>query len=156
DEIVEGKPDTTFLSPKGKLDIKTVLDALMKAKDDRKIAGLALKIRQAHLGWARLQNIRDAVVGFKSSGKPVIAFMESGGNREYFLASASSVICLVPSANLDLTGLSAEVYFLKGALDRLGVKPDLARVGEYKSAVEMFTRDSMSPAYREEITVLLD
>jgi protease-4 len=156
DEIVEGRPDSTFFLPKGRLDIKTVLDALAKAKEDRKIVGLALKIRQARLGWARLQDIRDAVVNFKSSGKPVIAFMESGGNREYFLASAGSVICLVPSANLDLTGLSAEVLFFKGSLDRLGVKPDLARVGEYKSAVEMFTRDAMSPAYREELTVLLD
>src|SRR5690349_1673847 len=94
DEIEEGSPDSTCFLHKGHLDIKTVLDALAKAKEDRKIVGLALKIRQARLSWERLQDIRDAVVNFKSSSKPVIAFMESGGNREYFLASAGSVICL--------------------------------------------------------------
>lgn len=155
-EIVEGRPEPAILGRKPKTDIKSVLDALARAKRDERIAAVLLKLERPELGWARAQNIREALTAFRSGGKRVFAFFESGGNLDYFIASAADAIFVPPTGHIDLTGLRVEVVFFKGALDRLGIKAELDRVGEYKSAAELFTRDSMSEAFREEIDALLD
>lgn len=156
DEIIEGKPEYTLLSRKSKTDLKTILDVLQRAGEDSHIAALVLKINHPNLGWARLQNIRDALIAFKSSGKPTVAFMESGGNGEYLLASACDTICIPPSGSLDVTGLQADAIFLKGSLDLVGVKAELGQLGKYKAAGEIFTRETMSEAFREEMNAILD
>ncbi len=155
-EIVEGRPEPAILGRKPKTDIKSVLDALARAKKDERIAAVLLKLERPELGWARAQNIREALANFRSGGRRVFAFFESGGNLDYFLGSAADAIFVPPTGNVDLTGLRVEVVFFKGALDRLGIKAELDRVGEYKSAAELFTRNSMSETFREEMDALLD
>ena len=99
--------------------------------------------------WAKVQELRDAVMDFRESGKPVIAFLEFGGDREYYLASAADRVYLLPSSPLDLTGVASYEIFLRGALDKLGVQPDFLRIGEYKTAPSQLTEKEMSPAHRE-------
>jgi protease IV len=89
------------------------------------------------------------VLDFKTSGKPVYAYMEYGGNREYFLASAADRVYLMPSSSLDLNGVATYEVFLRGTLDALGAYPDLHHIGDYKTAVNTFTEKGYTPAHKE-------
>ena len=87
----------------------------------------------------KVQEIRDAVLDFKKSGKPVYAYLEYGGDREYYLATAADKVFLMPSTPLDLTGVATYELFLRGTLDKIGAIPDLHHIGDYKTAVNTFT-----------------
>ena len=137
----------------------TVMDLLTdigRAKDDKTIKGILLRIDSFDMGLAKTQEIREAILDFKKSGKTVFAFMEYGGNKEYYLASAADKIVLLPTGYLMITGLVAQVTFIKGTLDKLGIVADLEHIGDYKSASDLVTRESMSPAHREVVNSLLD
>ncbi len=103
-----------------------------------------------------LQTLRGAILEARRSGKRVIVFLEEAGNGTAFLASAADVVAMAPPGSLHLTGLRAEVLFLRGALDRARVEPEIVRLGEYKSAAEPFTRTSLSPEAREALESILD
>ena len=89
------------------------------------------------------------MVDFKTSGKPVYAFLEYGGDREYYLATAADKIFLVPSATLDLTGVVTYELFLRGTLDWIGTYPDFLHIGDYKTAVNTLTEKTFTPAHKE-------
>jgi protease-4 len=89
------------------------------------------------------------VIDFRKSGKPVYAYLEYGGDREYYLATAADKIFLMPSAPLDLTGVATYELFLRGTLDKIGAYPDLHHVGEYKTAVNTFTQKSYTKTHKE-------
>ena len=99
--------------------------------------------------WGKVQELRDALVDFRSSGKPLVAFLEFAGDREYVLASAASRVVLVPPGQLNLTGLASYQVFLRGTFDKIGVQPDLLHIGDYKTAVNTFTEKGFTPAHRE-------
>ena len=99
--------------------------------------------------WAKVQEVRDAVLDFKKSGKPVYAYLEYGGDREYYLATAADKVFLMPSTPLDLTGVATYELFLRGTLDKIGAFPDLHRIGDYKTAVNTFTEKGYTAAHKE-------
>jgi len=99
--------------------------------------------------WAKVQELRDAVVDFRRSGKPVTAFLEYGADREYYLASAADKVYLLPSSSLDLTGIAAYEIFLRGAFDKFGAVPDFIHIGDYKTATNQLTEKRMTAAHRE-------
>jgi protease-4 len=137
----------------------TVMDLvtdIRRAGRDQTIRGMILRIDGFDMGLAQTQEIREAILDFKGSGKQVVAYLEQGGNKEYYLATAADQIVLLPSGYLLLTGLSAEVTFVKGTLEKLGIVADLEHRGDYKSASDLLTRTSMSAAQREEVNSLLD
>ena len=130
--------------------VRTLVESLERAKDDPRITSVLLRPGSLDLPyWAKVQELRDAVKDFRESGKPVIAFLEFGGDREYYLASAADRVYLLPSSPLDLTGVASYEIFLRGALDKLGVQPDFLRIGEYKTAPSQLTEKEMTPAHRE-------
>jgi protease IV len=130
--------------------VRSIVDNLRKAKVDQRIRGVLLKPTGFNSPfWGKVQEIRDAVLDFRKSGKPVYAYLEYGGDREYYLASAADKIFLMPSAPLDLTGVATYELFLRGTLDKIGAYPDLHRVGDYKTAVNTFTQKSYTPAHKE-------
>jgi protease-4 len=96
-----------------------------------------------------VQELREAVVDFRKSGKRVVAFLEYGGDREYFLASAADKVYLLPSSPLDLSGVASYEIFLRGAFDKVGAYPDFIHIGDYKSAVNQLTEKGFTPAHRE-------
>jgi protease-4 len=96
-----------------------------------------------------VQELRDAVIDFRKSGKKVIAFLEYGGDREYYLASAADKVYLLPTSPLDLTGVASYEIFLRGTLDKIGAYPDFLHVGEYKTAVNQYTEKGFTPPHRE-------
>ena len=113
------------------------------------VTGVIVAIRELKIGLARANSLRRRLLGLRRNGKRVFVYLESGGNIEYLIASAGEYICMPPWAMLNLVGLGAEVTFFKDLLEKLGISARLRGYGEYKSAAETFTRDSMSQAHRE-------
>ena len=129
---------------------------LKVAKRDREVAGVLIKIGGSRYGIGRLQEIRDAILDFKASGKKVVGYMTNCSTGNYLLASVCDRIVLHPSGEVRLIGLRSETSFYKGILDKLGIRADLEHIGEYKSASDIFTREKMSDAHREVQNAILD
>jgi protease-4 len=127
-----------------------------KAKVDDRIGAILLEVSMSGAGWGKAEEIRDAIADFRSSGKPVYAYLEFGLNKEYYIASACDRVFMAPPGELFITGLAADVMFFRGSLDKLGIYPDIYRIGDYKTAADIFTRKEMSDPHREFINSLLD
>ncbi len=133
-----------------------LLFAVRNAAEDRSVAGLVLHVDGLDWGWARVYEMRAAVLAFREAGKPVYASLNGGGEREYLLASAASRLGMPPVSSLQLDGLSASALFLHGGYEKLGIRPNFAHVGRFKSAVEQYTRDSLSADARLSMEELLE
>ncbi len=147
-DLPEVLPDVVF-GP-GELTVRGYVELIRKAKADTRITGILL--RPGSLSspfWAKIQEVRDALDDFRASGKYVHAWLEYGGDREYYLASAADRVYLLPSATLDLTGIASYELFLRGTFDWIGTFPDFLHVGDYKSAVNTYMEKSFTPAHRE-------
>src|SRR5690348_4085887 len=130
--------------------LRSVVDNLRKAKVDRRIRAVLLKPTGFNSPfWGKVQEIRDAVLDFRKSGKPVYAYLEYGGDREYYLATAADKVYLMPSSPLSLDGIATYELFLRGTLDKIGAYPDLHHIGDYKTASNTFTEKTYTPAHRE-------
>jgi len=127
-----------------------------KAKVDKRIKAILLDIDVSGVGWGKSEELRDAITDFRSSGKPVYAYLEFGLNKEYYIASACDKIIVPPPGELFINGLAADVMFFRGSLDKLGIYPDIYQIGKYKSVGDMFTQKEMTDAHREYINSLLD
>jgi protease-4 len=136
--------------------LTSLIQQFKMAKVDKRIKMVILEIDMSGVGWGKSEEIRDAIADFRSSGKPVYAYMEYGMNKEYYIASACDKIYLAPPGELFINGLAADVMFFRGSLDKLGVYPDIYQIGKYKSAGDMFTRKDMSDAHKEFMNSLLD
>ncbi len=155
DEIRDDSPWKRMLEAERPLQ-REMVTALLVAADDDKIEGLFLEIYSLPTSWAKVQELRDAVQVFAASGKPVYAWIASGGNQEYQLALAADSITLAPEGMLAIPGLKAEMTFLAGSLEKLGMKADYVHVGRFKSAPESYERTSPSEASHEMIGSILD
>ena len=140
------------------IEVKTheLENTLKIARRDPDVAGVLIRIGDNHYGVGRLQELRNIIIDFKSTGKKVIAYMHNCSTGNYMLASACDHIVLHPSGEIRLIGLRSEVSFYKGTLDKLGIRADLEHIGEYKSASDLFTRTNMSEAHREVQNSILD
>src|SRR5258705_12047197 len=127
-----------------------------KAKTDKRIKAILLDVDVSGVGWGKAEELRDAIADFRSSGKPVYAYLEFGLNKEYYIASACDKIYVPPPGELFINGLASDVMFFRGSLDKLGIYPDIYQIGKYKSAGDMFTQKGMTDAHREYINSLLD
>lgn len=139
-----------YLRGVGAPTVRTIVDNLRKAKTDSRIRAVLLKPTGFESPfWGKVQEIRDAVIDFKKSGKPIYAYLDHGGEREYYLATAADKVYLMPSSPLDLTGVATYALFLRGTLDQIGAYPDLRRIGKYKTAPNTFTERGYTPAHKE-------
>lgn len=142
------------LVPGGRPTLRQVVEALDRAGDDPRVAGLVAWVRAPAQGLATVQELRDAVAGFRSKGKFAVAHAETfgelgPGNGAYYLATAFDEIWLQPSGDVGLVGVAMEVNFLRGTLDKLGVLPQVDHRCEYKSAKDRLTETGFTPAHRE-------
>ncbi len=129
--------------------------ALKDAQKDDNIKGIYLQTEDPQAGWSSLEEIRNALIDFKKSKKFVYAYAETMSEKGYYLASVADKIYLNPVGDLEWNGLNAELTFFKGTLEKLGVKPEIFRVGEFKSAVEPFIREDMSEPNKRQVTSFL-
>ncbi len=126
------------------------------AGDSRITAALVLEPRGLSIGWAKLEELRAQILTFKKSGKPVYAYLKGAGTHEYYLATAADSIYMAPEDELDVKGLRAELMFLKGTLDKLGVSMEFEHVGKYKDYPDQFTATGPSKETLEYLNQILD
>ena len=136
--------------------LSSLLAQFRKAKTDKRITAVMLEIDESSAGWAKAEEIRGAIQDFRTSGKPVYAYLEYGMNKDYYIATACDKVFVPPPGELFINGLAADVMFFRGSLDKLGIYPDIYQIGKYKSAGDTFTQKQMSDAHREFINSLLD
>jgi protease IV len=151
-DLADSASDTVFESVMGarRNGTRAIVENLRKAKADRRITGILVKpgnLRSAY--WARLQEVRDAILDFKASGKKTAAHLEYGGDREYFVGTACERVFLLPTSPLDVSGMATYELFLRGTLDLIGAYPDFLHIGDYKTAPNQLTEKTFTPAHRE-------
>jgi protease-4 len=131
--------------------LRDVVEAIDAARDDERISALYLDLGgMSGGGTAKLQEVAAAIDRFREGGKPVIAFGEYYDQSQYYLAAHADEIYLDPQGMAYIDGFANYGMFVKDAIDKLSIDWNVFRVGQYKSAVETFTRNDMSPAEREE------
>lgn len=134
-----------------------LLGRLEQAAEDEDIRGVLVHLDDTPFSLAQIEEIRGAIGRARANGRTVVAYLDRAtSNGAYMLAAAAERVYLHPAAQVDLVGLSAEMTFLRGTLDLVGVEPQFARRAEYKSAVESYTSTESSPASREQMDALLD
>ena len=133
-----------------------ILSNIRLAKNDEKILGIWIDGGELVMAPASAKTIRDALLDFKSSGKWVIASAKSFGETNYYVASAADRICMDPTGSVDWHGLTAQKIYYTRAMEKIGVKMNILKVGTFKSAVEPYFRTSMSEADREQTKQYLD
>jgi len=122
-----------------------ILECIRKAKDDNRIRGIFLTPSIINAGLGSIEEIRNALINFKTSGKFIYAYGEALSQKAYYLVSVADKIALNPKGIIEFKGLSAERNFFKNALDKLGVQMQVIRHGKFKAAVEPYIREDMSP-----------
>jgi len=151
----EEKGFIPFLGAERRLTFGEIERILASAARAPGVAGVIVSISELRIGLSRANSLRRRLLSLRRNGKRVIVFIESGGNVEYLIASGGESIYMPPWSMLNLIGLGAEVTFLKDLLDKLGVSARLKGYGEYKSAAETFTRNSISAAHMEMVDSIL-
>ncbi|HEY0054119.1 MAG TPA: signal peptide peptidase SppA [Pedobacter sp.] len=135
--------------------LNDILAGIQHAKSDDKIKGIYLNVNSLQAGMATTEEIRNALIDFKKSGKFIIAYSEVYSQSAYYLASIAHKIYLNPEGILEFKGLGTELSFFKGTLDKLEIEAQVIKVGTYKSAVEPFISDKMSDANRQQVTSII-
>ena len=136
--------------------LSDVIRAIDEAKTDENIKGISILNDESDLGMAQLKALRDELEAFKKSGKFVYAYSNMYSQKEYYLNSVANTVYINPIGELDFKGLSSEVLFFKDFQEKSGLKMEVIRHGKYKSAVEPFLENEMSPANREQVLALLN
>ena len=133
-----------------------ILSSIKKAKENEDIKGIYLQANSLGTSYASLQEIRNALLDFKESGKFVIAYADSYTQGLYYLSSAADKVLLNPKGMIEWRGIASTPLFYKDLLQKIGVEMQVFKVGIYKSAVEPFTATEMSPANREQVTAFIN
>lgn len=140
-----------------RMTLRQVVESIEKAAKDRRIVGIFLDGRNAGEGngYASLKEVRSALEKFRDAGKKIIAYDVDTNEQEYYLSSAANTMILNPMGTMEINGMSSQQIFLSDAFKKYGVGVQVVRVGNYKAAVEPFTRQNLSPENREQIETLL-
>jgi protease-4 len=150
---VDGGADdglTQFLPGRRVHSVRMLVENIRKAKVDRRVS--AMVVRPSGLSspyTAKVQELRDAILDFRRSGKPAVAYLEEGEQVEYYLATACDRIFVLPSTPLQVVGSASYEVFLRGTLDMVGAYPDLMHIGPYKTASNQLTEKTFTPAHLE-------
>ncbi|MFL6284803.1 MAG: signal peptide peptidase SppA [Pyrinomonadaceae bacterium] len=136
--------------------LSNLLLQLRKAKADKRVGAVLLDVGSLGAGWAKAEEIRDAVADVRKSGKPVYAYMEYADDKSYFVATSAERVYVAPIGDLFVNGLAAEAMHFRGSFDKLGIYWDSYQIGKYKTSPEQFTRKDMSEGERETLNSLLD
>lgn len=154
--IVDRGPQDQFninfgaFKSRSNLGLNQIIDNLRKAKDDDNIEGVYLDISSPLAGMATTEEVRNALLDFKASGKWIVAYSEMYSQKAFYLASVADELYLYPEGALDFRGLNVDITFLKNTLDKLDIEPQIIRGSnnKFKSAVEPLIMEEMSQANR--------
>ena len=138
------------------LTIKELFITLERAKNDKRIKSVLLKIYPIKTGFAKVHEMGDMINDFKTSGKPINSVIIAGGLRELYLASFTDKVYLQKDGDLFVNGIAAETIFLKDLFSKIGIKAQFFKIGKYKTAANMYTKNSLTPEHKESLETLLN
>ncbi|KAL1553956.1 serine protease SPPA, chloroplastic-like isoform X1 [Salvia divinorum] len=138
------------------LSLPQICENFIKAAYDPRISGIYIHIEPLSCGWGKVEEIYRHVVDFKKSGKFIVGYVPVCGEKEYYIGSVCEELYAPPSAYFQLYGLTVQASFLGGVLEKIGIEPQVQRIGKYKSAGDQLTRKNISDENREMLTALLD
>ncbi|XP_023767044.1 serine protease SPPA, chloroplastic [Lactuca sativa] len=138
------------------LSLPQICENLIKAAYDPRISGVYLHIETLKCGWAKIEETRRHILDFRKSGKFIVGYAPVWHEKEYYIACACEELYAPPSAYFSLYGLTAQASFLGGVLEKVGVEPQVERIGKYKSFGDRLTRKNISEENREVLTTLVD
>jgi protease IV len=148
--------DFQSMRPSTTVGLRDIINNIKAAKSDSNIKGIYLDLSIIPTGFGPLEEIRNAILDFRKSGKKVISYADYYTHGSYYLATAADSIFINPMGAISFVGLSSEIMFYKGALDKLDIEAQVIRHGKFKSAIEPYITDKMSPENRVQITTLLN
>ena len=148
--------DFTNPEPKTQIELKKILDNIEKAKSDKNIIAIYIYSPFVNAGLSKTEEIRNKLLEFKKSGKPIISYNETYSTKGYYLSSVADKIYLNPMGIIDHKGAAATIMFFKGLLEKLNIGIQIFKVGKFKSAVEPFILDKMSPENRMQLKLMLN
>ncbi len=150
------KPSSGLFSGRKKA-FGNLVRMIERASEDKQLEALVIKYKSPGLDFAQAEELRRALVNFKAKGKQILLYSDDLGNLSYYLASVADFIAIPPvGSGVGILGLRSEMMFLKGTFDKVGIEPDFVNIGEYKSAMEMFTRTEPSEFADANMNELLD
>lgn len=150
-----GDIDLGPFMPKASVGLNNILASLKKAKEDKNIKGIYLEISEPVAGFATLEEVRNGLLDFKSSGKFIYAYSEGFSQKAYYLATTANKLYLNPQGALEVKGLSSQIMFFKKMLEKMDMEVQIFRHGKFKSAIEPFMLDKMSDANRTQVETYL-
>lgn len=148
--------DFTNPEPKTQIELKKILDNIEKAKSDKNIIAIYIYSPFVNAGLSKTEEIRNKLLEFKESGKPIISYNEIYSTKGYYLSSVADKIYLNPMGIIDHKGAAATIMFFKGLLEKLNIDIQIFKVGKFKSAVEPFILDKMSSENRIQLKLMLN
>jgi protease-4 len=155
--LVEAPQDQAFPFGDNKvISLHELIDRLKKAEGDKDVKAVAMSLESIELGWAQVEELREAMSQLRAAGKEIYAFADSLSMEDYVLLSGATRISVAPTGIVWVGGLHGEAPYLRGLLNKIGVTPDFITCGEYKSAAEIFMREGPSPKAEEMTNWLLD
>jgi protease-4 len=157
----EHAPDgvVSWLASSKQLSLLDLLLLLRDLREDDRVTGVVLRVRSLGVGWAKAQEIRDALLAFRDAGKPLYAYLEqefASSTLEYYVASAAPQVYLPPGAAAPVSGIVGQYFFLGGVWDKLDIDMQVEKIREYKTAGDMIANREMSPQHREMADWILD
>lgn len=155
-DLEEKPPSSDPLTGSLSETLRTKLERLKKAQDDKDVQAVFLEFDGLGIGWGKLDELTQAIAKLRKAGKKVYAYAESGEAKDYLAALACDEVCLPESSWLMLTGMRIEVSFYKDLFEKIGVQADMLQMGDFKGAAEPYTRTSLSEANRKQLTSVLD
>jgi protease-4 len=150
-----GDLDLGPFMPKSTIGLNDIIQSLKNAKTDANIKGIYLEVSDPEAGFGTIEEVRHALLDFKTSGKFIYAYAEGYSQKAYYLASTANKLYLNPQGSLEIKGLSSQIMFYKKMLEKLNVEVQIFRHGKFKSAIEPFMLDKMSDANREQVEIYL-
>ncbi len=159
--LIGSYPETPVVDPisaiieRELLTVEDIIQAIKKAKYDDNIDMIFLCIYPTNIGWARTTEIRKALESFKKNEKPIYVFLNTIGDKEYYLASIADSIYISPTGNLMVDGLSTVVFFYSNLMNNIGIEWEVIKAGDFKNAPEVYTDTSMSDENRLTLVNLL-
>ena len=137
------------------LSLKTILDNIEKAKTDENIVGIYINSPIVNAGMSKAEEIRNKLLEFKETKKPIVAYNEVYAMKSYYLSSVADRLYINPMGTIDHKGMSTTIMFFKGLLEKLNIDLQIFRLGKFKSAIEPFTLEKMSDSNRKQLKLLL-
>ncbi|MFP4104947.1 MAG: signal peptide peptidase SppA [Phycisphaerae bacterium] len=155
-QVLEGPPQFKVFGSRGEdQPLAQWLQRLARIRNDEKIDAVAIEVDGIRAGWAQAQEIADALRRLDEE-KPVYTYIQSGGPVQYLIASAGREVAMEPAGNLHIVGVSAEMTFFRGMLNKLGIRPQFVQIGKYKGASEPLTNTEPSPELKKVYDWLMD